>query len=298
MTTSPMLAAALDYLTRGWPVFPTWWPTRCGPKEGPDCARCACGRGTCRSQGKHPLSKVVPNGLKDATTDPAVARDWWSRYPLAGVALVTGLAFDVLDVDDDQGLDVLDEVLPHGPTLDGRMALTGRGIHIYVEPTGAGNRSEMVRTDSGLDWRGRGGYVLAPPSMHYLGVAYEWPPDRGPDRPPAPCPPYLAALALTPDHAIAKATDLPVAGSADGPGHKAMERVIGRLALTAEGKRNETLYGIARFLGQLVAGAELDAATATAALVAVVERWDDLPKSLNTIERGLADGMRQGRRSA
>jgi hypothetical protein len=52
-----MLASALAYARRGWPVFPVHSPTRRG---------CSCGRGDCESPAKHPRTR---NGLTAATTD-------------------------------------------------------------------------------------------------------------------------------------------------------------------------------------------------------------------------------------
>ena len=77
MTSRPgsqaMLAGALAYARRGWPVF----PCRPGRKE-PDTA----------------------HGFKDATTDPERITAWWTAVPGRNVAIATGAPGpDVLDVD-------------------------------------------------------------------------------------------------------------------------------------------------------------------------------------------------------
>jgi hypothetical protein len=70
-----MLAAALAYASRGWPVFPV------------------------ASGGKVPAIKGG-RGCNDATTDPATIREWWQRLPGANIGLACGPAdLVVVDVD-------------------------------------------------------------------------------------------------------------------------------------------------------------------------------------------------------
>src|SRR6266581_931514 len=48
----------------------------------------------------------------------------------------------------------------------------GRGWHYWFAPTGLGCRPPRGLTH--VDWRGRGGVVLAPPSRHASGSTYRW----------------------------------------------------------------------------------------------------------------------------
>jgi hypothetical protein len=137
-------AAALDYALRGWPVLPL--------------------------RGKVPRTA---HGLKDASADLDVINNWWRRWPRANVGLRTGVAFDVLDIDNIDALDLLESRRPAGGSLpfDGPVVMTARGQHFYVAATGHGNRTGIV---VGADWRGRDGYVVAPPSRHPSGHVYRW----------------------------------------------------------------------------------------------------------------------------
>ena len=90
-----VLSAALDYAARGCPVLPLHHPMSFGPREGPARATRSCRGDDCRSQGTHPRTL---NGLKDASTDPAIVAAWWQRWPRANVGVLTGVLFDVLDI--------------------------------------------------------------------------------------------------------------------------------------------------------------------------------------------------------
>jgi hypothetical protein len=51
------------------------------------------------------------------------------------------------------------------------MVKTAHGFHWYVKPTGMGNRAGVL---PGVDFRGKNGYVIAPPSVHPDGNRYRW----------------------------------------------------------------------------------------------------------------------------
>ena len=142
-----LLDAALLYASWGWPVFPL------RPRE------------------KRPATR---NGFKDATTDADQIRAWWKRNPQANIGLPTGIAFDVIDVDVPLGppsytkMLELDEV----PDVHGQVATSSGGLHLYIKPTGEGN---FVGFTPGVDYRGVGGYVVAPPStLGERGRAWSW----------------------------------------------------------------------------------------------------------------------------
>jgi hypothetical protein len=135
-----LLAAALRYAAAGWPVFP------------------------CRPGSKKPLTR---RGFTDATTDPAVIRAWWARWPDANVAIATGAPGpDVLDVDngDDSGWSAFNRLQRRG-LLAGAFAFVrtrSGGLHAYY--AGTGQRCTAKIGGAALDYRAAGGYVLAPPS--------------------------------------------------------------------------------------------------------------------------------------
>ncbi|MEB3367384.1 bifunctional DNA primase/polymerase [Saccharopolyspora mangrovi] len=140
-----LLEAALAYAEWDWPVFP------------------------CQTGGKTPLTA---NGFKDATTDPATIRQWWVRWPTANVGLATGHRFDVIDIDRPDGTWSWDALRDSDsvPPIHGVATTQASGTHLYIEPTGDGN---LTKVRPGIDYRGIGGYVVAPPSVGEKG-AYRW----------------------------------------------------------------------------------------------------------------------------
>lgn len=144
-----VLSAALSYAGRSWPVLP------------------------CRVADKTPLTS---HGVKDATTDPAVIRRWWARWPRANVGIATGSPGpDVLDVDvreDGSGFAALNELNRAGLTAGARLIARtpSGGLHAYFAGTGQGcGRLPELH----LDFKARGGYVIAPPSVTADGRPWE-----------------------------------------------------------------------------------------------------------------------------
>jgi hypothetical protein len=186
-----LLPAALAYVNRfRWPVFPV---------HGILNGRCTCGNPECTRPGKHPIGKLVPHGLLDATLDEKHVKEWWRDMPYANIGVPTGLASGlvVLDVDvgktGDESLWDLQERFEQLPATV--MALTGGGgfHYLFLHP-GAGIkvRNSTSAIGPGLDIRGDGGYIVVPPSSHKSGRRYEWELSCHPkDIPLAPVPDWL-----------------------------------------------------------------------------------------------------------
>ena len=150
--TADNLAAALEYARRGWSVFPVAF------------------------KGKHPLTD---HGFYDASQDEAIIKGWVRRYSQFNTAIRTGRESNVLvlDVDPDKGGDKSLEKLirQYGPLPDTLWCHTGGGgRHFYLLYPGPIRVSSKVPGYPGLDIKGDGGYVVAPPSMHASGNTYRW----------------------------------------------------------------------------------------------------------------------------
>ena len=171
-----MMAHALAYAGRGWRVLPCHAVDAAG--------NCSCGdnpgrvdaRDVCTAQGKHPANE---RGATTATTDAEQIERWWLAAPLANIGIATGarLGMWVLDVDGDVGaasLAALQE--QHGPLPETMAARTGGGgTHYYwAIPADVTIRNSVRKLADGIDVRGDGGYVLAPPSVHLSGREYTW----------------------------------------------------------------------------------------------------------------------------
>jgi hypothetical protein len=251
-----LLVAALSYARAGLAVLPLHTPQPTG--------RCSCRRADCERVGKHPR---LPHGLTQASTDPGQLRAWWTRWPGANLGLRTGGLADVCDIDSDAGRDALLNLLgpqmPHGP-----LVRTGSGgWHLYLAATGHGNRVGLLPD---VDWRGAGGYVVAPPSLHACGHRYRWIHPLTTDLPC--CPPALTRLLAPPNRPPVP----PAPGRVRQPeryADAALDAQCTRVARAVVGERNHTLYRAARSLGRLVDAGLLDerqvhAALATAAAAA------------------------------
>jgi hypothetical protein len=160
---------ALRYAAAGLRVHPLY-------EVDPVTQTCACRKGIdCdeKQRGKHPR---LYGWHEKATTDEAQVREWWTMNPRAGVGIVTGSVSGVwvLDIDGDAAQEWYDEqVKQHGlvHTLGVR---TARGAHLYWRyPEGVTIRNAQ-RMAPGVDVRGEGGYVCAPPTVHRSGHVYAW----------------------------------------------------------------------------------------------------------------------------
>lgn len=146
LTSNEILSAARSYVARGWSVIP------------------------------------VPHGSKV----PAMAwKEYQKRHPTEeelikwfgsqrnNIGIVTGAISNlvVIDLDGSDGM-------ASGARLNlssSMIVTTGKGRHFYYRyPTDESVVKNGVRLHPGLDIRGEGGYVLAPPSRHPDGRLYQW----------------------------------------------------------------------------------------------------------------------------
>jgi putative DNA primase/helicase len=162
-----MIAAALEYAAHGWPVFPVNPTTK---------------------QPLTPRGEGGSGGLKHATTDQAMIRGWWQRFPRASIGVPTGRPIGAfvldLDVGQDEKTGEVFEVADLEQAIEREIgaslpttwtAETPRGgRHLYFAlPDGElpGNRTGLLKR---IDVRGEGGYVIVPPSVRPDGRAYRW----------------------------------------------------------------------------------------------------------------------------
>jgi hypothetical protein len=167
------LAAALAYLARGWSVIPI------------------------EARGKRPLVPWLE--FQQRCADAGEVRHWFETRKKANVGIVTGAVSDlvVLDIDIAHGgKESLQQLEHEHGALPGTVeAVTGGGgRHFYfLHPDGVvRNRAGLM---PGIDLRGDGGCVVAPPSVHRNGKRYRWKRGHAPGEAElAPMPAWLLAL--------------------------------------------------------------------------------------------------------
>jgi hypothetical protein len=136
--------AALWYANRGFLVFPL--------REGQ----------------KTPATR---NGFHDSSMSPDTIRRWWTKNPRYNIGLVTGHYFDVIDIDGPDGVQSATLLEDQGRLPEPiALAATPRGYHWCITPTGDRNAAGLM---PGIDYRGHGGYIVAPPSI-VNGATYRW----------------------------------------------------------------------------------------------------------------------------
>jgi hypothetical protein len=203
----------------------------------------------------------------------------------------------VLDIDPRHGgEDSLARLIDrYGPLPENRIVQTGSGgLHIYLAHPGGKVRNNVgQRLGDGIDIRGDGGYVIAPPSRHISGNAYAWT-AKSPSLPEAPQ--WLLDLLAEPKRRQPRVEDAVVRGRLDAWARAALDRELAAVRSASEGTRNNTLNRAAYSLGQIVAMGELDEGAVASFLidaahsVGLGER-----EALATVSSGLSAGMREPR---
>lgn len=139
--------AAAVYAAAGIPVFP------CAPGQ------------------KRPLTT---HGFQDATADPAQVDAWWGRYPDANIGIATGTVIEVLDVDvhaTGSGYPILRTLQQEGLIGGWGQAVRSPsgGLHLYYPTDPDAAQRSWSRGRAHVDFRGTGGYIIAPPSTITTG---------------------------------------------------------------------------------------------------------------------------------
>lgn len=118
---------------------------------------------------KRPLTK---HGFHDASTNPEQLSAWWHRWPTANLAIPTGPAsgIEVVDVDVDStgsGFPAVQRARCEG-LIHGWAALVrtpSGGLHVYFPADESREQGSWQAPTAHIDFRGSGGYILAPPSQ-------------------------------------------------------------------------------------------------------------------------------------
>lgn len=246
---------------------------------------------------KHPLCE---GGCHAASNNPQQIAAWSQRWPRANIAVATGAPSGVfvIDVDGPQG-DATFAHLERAVQLpDGPIALSGRGRHHYFLTVGpVKNRASSV-LGPGLDVRGDGGGVWAPPSIHESGKPYEWLQEPHLCRPRLPPPDLLRILSgdaiFEPGRPLRRRHTISQRALAKmGQRPPSVDKAIGGILKAGKGQRNHALNSAAFLCGRAIAAnaasePEVRHHLTQAAIAIGLERFEITP----TINSGLAAGRR------
>src|SRR3954452_17087396 len=150
--SNSFLDAALAYASQGFLVFP------------------------CKEQSKEP---ATPRGFYNATTSPATIRRLFGSQRQYNVAIRCGQGpcfnfLFVMDLDGPEGEESWRAlVTAHASPPATAEVKTANGRQLYFTANSPINCSTK-RIAPGIDVRGDGGYVVAPPSVHPSGAVYRW----------------------------------------------------------------------------------------------------------------------------
>lgn len=126
-----------------------------------------------------------------ATTNPTVAREWWSgKNRLFNIGVVMGERAGIIDIETDNHNNINGE-----DSLSAFMKEAGAELPAtWTFRSGSGGIHRLFRCSStiasgagilpGVDVRANGGYAVFPPSVHPNGNVYEWLEDQNPSAMP------------------------------------------------------------------------------------------------------------------
>lgn len=145
---NPFMLAALEYEAKGYSVIPL------KPKD------------------KTPLiPSWTPFQTERATREQI--GEWWRTWKDANIGIVTGAVSGLFVVDCDSPEAATDLKPTLGDMAGVGVAATGKGFHLYYAH-GDKEYPNKAAIKPHVDFRGDGGYVVAPPSIHASGKTYEW----------------------------------------------------------------------------------------------------------------------------
>jgi hypothetical protein len=276
--------AALRYAANGWPVFPC---------HGVANGSCNCRVADCASPGKHPR---VAAGLRSASTDPAQIERWWQRSPSSNIGVRTGAesGLVVLDIDPSHGgsRSIKTLIDRHGELSAVPRVRTGSGgWHLFFAHPGEPVRNSAGRLGAGLDVRGDGGYVIAPPSEHVSGGHYRWEIEAAAL---PPLPDWLFTLLNRPTDVVPTRQFGPDLGGRDTTSwaRAALDAEIRGVRSAPQGSRNMTLNRSAFCLGQIVGAGLLDQHSVEGLLVdAGVSIGVGERETIMTVRSGMRAGL-------
>ena len=210
-----LIDSALGYAAMGWPVLPL---------HSFSGGICSCRNVSCKSPGKHPR---ITKGLLGASTDPKQIGEWWRMWPNANIGIVTGAesGIIVIDVDELKEAEATFDQHPLPPTVS---QSTGKGQHFIFKHPGVHIKT-VTKPVPGIDSKGDGGYIVAPPSIHYSGVVYKW--IISPDQmDPAPAPKWwIDRLSSSEEHVSTRTNDTSGRKFGEGERNNGLTSVAGSL---------------------------------------------------------------------
>jgi len=122
----------------------------------------------CRADTKAPFTA---HGFMDATTDPDLIREWWTRWPDALIGVPSGINFVVLDVDCGKHVTAMQWYGRANFPLTRTHITRSNGRHLLFKPDARVGNS-VSKICRGVDTRGTGGYIIWWPATG-LQVLYE-----------------------------------------------------------------------------------------------------------------------------
>ena len=149
---SQMLEFALYYLSMGWSIIPQ------------------------RPGDKKPLVKW--KRFQELPPDRAQVEEWWTRWPDAGICLVLGSVSGLVavDVDSSEAERVFFELQGGEPTTLKSLSGSRKSskAHYLFHCPDFPTTAKYTPLNKQLEFRGHGGYIVLPPSLHHSGNRYAW----------------------------------------------------------------------------------------------------------------------------